>query len=87
MTALRSHVMAATDGQANVGADWAGKLSTGARQASLRITGLPFEKDIPHLRTIHQSTATGLVLLSGARNVSRLLDEKAKYTNNILKDS
>jgi phosphatidylglycerophosphate synthase len=79
VTALRSHVMAITDGQANVGANWYGKFSTGLRQASLRATGLPFERDLPYVRTIHQTAATGLLVASGAANIKQLLDERAKY--------
>jgi phosphatidylglycerophosphate synthase len=81
VTALRSHVMAATDGQADIGANWHGKVSTALRQTSLRITGLPFEQNIPHFRTVHQTAATGLVLASGARNVASLLSEIAKQTS------
>jgi phosphatidylglycerophosphate synthase len=79
VTGLRSHVMAVTDGQANVAANIWGKGSTLFRQASNRMTGLPLENSIPHFRTAHQTTATGLLLLSGGMNVRQLLDERNKY--------
>jgi phosphatidylglycerophosphate synthase len=79
VTALRSHVMDISDGEANVAAAWYGKASTAVRQASLRSTGLPFERDIPHLRASHQLAATGLLLYSGAKNVIGLMDERQKY--------
>lgn len=79
VTGLRSHVMAITDGQANIGANWWGKASTGARLVSNRITGTSIEQDVPHFRTIHQITATGLIVASGAMNIKQLLDEREKY--------
>lgn len=79
ITALRSHVMAVTDGQANIGAGWYGKVSTAVRQGSLRVTGQSFERSQKDLRIIHQTAATGLLLASGAVNAKRLLDEKQKY--------
>lgn len=79
VTALRSHVMDVSDGEANVAAAWYGKASTAARQVSLRSTGLPFERDVPHLRSAHQLAATGLLLYSGAKNIKGLMDEREKY--------
>lgn len=82
VTGLRSHVMAVTDGQANVGANWWGKASTGARLLSNRITGIALERDTPHLRAAHQTAATGLIIASGAMNVKQLLDEREKFLSN-----
>lgn len=79
VTALRSHVMDISGGEANVAAAWYGKASTAVRQVSLRSTGLPYEREIPHLRTAHQMAATGLLLYSGAKNVKGLMDEREKY--------
>ena len=79
VTAIRAHIMDMSNGQANIGTGGCGKVSTSLRQASLRITGLPFEQSTPHIRTVHQTAATGLILYSGAQNVKNLLDERAKF--------
>lgn len=79
VTALRSHVMDISGGEAHVGAAWYGKASTATRQVSNRMTGLPFEESRPTLRRLHQSAATALLIYSGAKNIQGLLAERQKY--------
>lgn len=87
VTLLRSHVNAATHGEVDISAGWQGKASTFARLASLRVTGLPGERDHPRLRTAHQTGATLFVVTSGAMNAKSLLDAKAQYLQNQSIDS
>jgi len=73
VTLVRSHVMAATNGEVNVGAGWHGKTSTFLRIASLRATGLAAN---PKFETIHQTAATTAIVLSGAKNIHDLMAVK-----------
>ncbi len=83
ITALRSHVMDISDGQANVSAGWYGKTSTGIRQASLRLTGLAFEQRYPGFRYAHQTLATASILGSGVLNMHHLMQERGKFLHDI----
>ncbi len=79
VTGLRAHVMDISNGEANVAASWYGKASTAVRQTSLRLTNSPLEPSSPLFRQAHQTTATGVIIVSGAQNIKSLLDERAKF--------
>ncbi|MDN5274628.1 MAG: hypothetical protein JWP06_529 [Candidatus Saccharibacteria bacterium] len=82
VTLVRSHVNAMTQGEVDISAGWQGKASTAIRLASLRITGLPIERDHPKLRKAHQAIATTAVVASGVKNVVNLLNAKSEYLDN-----
>jgi phosphatidylglycerophosphate synthase len=82
VTLVRSHVNAVTNGEVDISADWQGKASTAIRLTSLRVTGLPIERNHPQFRRIHQGVATAAVLASGFKNVKGLIEAKNEYLEN-----